>query len=113
MIVKKLDRRYKLKKIGLANYMMEVTADSFLLACRAMESAYGIGCQFHPGAGHMRVTTNDWFYSYHDINVHSKKQISTDKNGNPVYSHYEVPTYVLRIYFRRHEQAMYLALKLS
>jgi hypothetical protein len=97
MKYQKLDRRYRLCKLGLATHMAKLTPAQFIAARGHMERAFGYGAQDHFVNPYLSFIERrrDWFYTYQRA---STGTISHDE---------------FRIYFRREEQATYLALTLT
>ena len=115
MKVKKLDKRFRLAKAGVATHYADFEGYEYLTKIeKLMIASFGTGA---PIANHNRFVSQyanlDWFYSSKKAMIDSYDRISTAKNGQPVYSHRRKEGYIYRIYFRREEQATMLALKLS
>lgn len=112
MNVKKLDKRFRLHKQGLATHMVDLDVGVFGKAERIMNEAYGMP-QAVPAWRKYIPRGSEWFYNSRFKKKQIRTQISTDIYGHAVYSDRVAEVLVYRIYFRREEQAMYLALKLS
>ena len=113
MKVKKLDKRFKLYKLGMATHMTEVEVEDFHVVYDTMTAAYGMGKSVNKGSVRSRIPS-DWFYSFQHKKTSVKLQINTPTiHGQPLYSHRVQNVLTYRVFFRREEQAMYLALKMS
>jgi len=109
MIIKQLDNRFKLCKSGQATHMTDVPVTDFHEVEAIMVEAYGTGqAIFH---WQKQVPNQrDWFYSLQNKKILIQTQ-STSNFGPQVYSYRRSNVLTYRVYFRREEQAMYLALK--
>ena len=113
MNIKKLDKRFKLYKLGLATHMTDVDVVNFHVAEKAMNEAYGTGQHVDKWLKQV-PNKREWFYNYYYKKVCKTKFVNTNTAVGWSSIRRET-TYtqimVFRIYFRREEQATYLALK--
>ncbi len=112
MNVKKLDKRFKLYKSGMSTHMTEVSVEDFAVAYDTMTAAYGMGKSVNKWSARSRIPS-DWFWNFQNKKTDISIQISTTKHGQPVYSHRVQNVLTYRVFFRREEQATYLALKMA
>lgn len=113
MIVKQLDKRFNLYKTGMATHMTEVDTENFHIVYDTMTAAYGMGKSVNRGSARSRIPS-DWFYSFQNKKVTTRIQVNTPTiNGQPVYSNRDHNVLTYRVFFRREEQATYLALKMA
>ena len=113
MNIKKLDKRYKLYKQGLATHFVDVPMKHFAEIEGKLVSAFGMGANVPTW---MKYVTNkrDWFYT--SRNVKTKQRIQTGTFTNPwgqperIYEYRDVDNFQYRVFFRREDQATYFAL---
>lgn len=108
MKIRKLDKRFRLFKMGLATHMAEMPVEDVGNIQQIMMEAYGVGQLVYKSQSNS-LSTGDWFYTYNSKTIKEKQ--STDIVGNIIY--YDIKAITYRIYFRREEQATYLALKMT
>jgi hypothetical protein len=102
MELQKLDNRFKLKKLGLASYMIEMGVQEFLSAEKILISGYGK--PRFVGKRDKRVPNDkEWYYTYW-----MEKQAD-------YYGVVETPAekMVFRLFLRREEQATFLMLQMA
>ena len=99
MKIQKLDNRFKLKKAGLASYMVVTSMNDSFPIQKKLEEAYGIGAYIAYGRRSYHIPVNrDWYYS------HKVRRSSTIEAAT---------LYNTCIYLRREEQATYLLLAMA
>lgn len=107
MIVKKLDRRFRLYKTGQAQFYVDVSIDDFhnFVDARLTE-AFGRPIRFYKGHARCRISNADWYYSLEKVRVEKEFRAVCQ-----TFNIFKVDCY--RLYFRREEQVSYLTLLMS
>ena len=97
MRISKLDNRYKLKKAGIATYLVLSTMQGSLPIQKKLEEAYGPGRYVRYGEKSYHTPLNyEWYYTHKRIGTHA---------GNVSYS--------TEIYLRREDQVSFLTMAMS
>jgi len=114
MQIRKLDRRFRLYKQGLATHYTDIDPKEYF-GDNGIEAK--LTASFGPGQSMPKWRQfshcdrkYDWFYVCKDTWVEEQTQISTSLDGRPVYSVRKFKDYIYRVYFRREDQATLLAL---
>ena len=101
MKIKKLDNRFKLKKLGIASYMIEMGVQEFLSAEKILNSGYG-----RPRSVHKRdkqvLNDRQWYYTYW-MEKHPDELGIVSSPAEKM---------MFRVFLRNEEQATFLMLQL-
>ena len=106
---KKLDGRYKAVKVGLSRDMIEMDINHWHAVEKIVHAAYGKGYRAYEERLDVAACLHhDWFYTYTVIEFPLEMVTHKGRLGTVMGS-----KNVVRLYFRREEQANYMALKLA
>lgn len=111
MKIKKLDNRFKLKKLGLATHMLEVDISLMREVETKMNELYGRGGRYYPGRKWGTVDrSKDWFYSMRKEAEQGIEHVVDALEQELLWSSTK---FFFRVYFRREEQITFLSLSLQ